>query len=160
VVSVHHMAYLRPGAAGAGAAAEEEEEEEGDEAAAAAAAAADPLLPPAEALVAPRLVFLYKLTEGAADASFGLNAAAMAGIGAAVVGRAAVVAQSMRRRTARQARASAAAAAAAAAAEAEDGNRAALVQALREALKLRGGGADWRSARSAAVAAVGSDSSR
>jgi DNA mismatch repair protein MSH3 len=109
-VGSYHMAYLRAdeaaGGAGnapastaaqaqqAGEAAAPPDSMEADgpgTAAGAAAAAAAPAVP--------RIVFLYKLTPGAADQSFGLNVAQLTGLPAAVVQRAAVMAEQLRRRT-------------------------------------------------------------
>jgi DNA mismatch repair ATPase MutS len=43
----------------------------------------------------PKIVFLYKLREGPATASFGLNVAALAGVPPPVIGRAAEIAEAL-----------------------------------------------------------------
>jgi DNA mismatch repair protein MSH3 len=116
-VGSYHMAYLRADEAAAGQAAgagdapvniavqpqhAAEAEAPGsmevyDPCSAAAVEASQGASAPAPAV--PSIVFLYKLTPGAADQSFGLNVAQLAGLPAAVVQRAAVMAEQLRRRT-------------------------------------------------------------
>ena len=89
-VGVYHMAYLRtdPTPPARAAVAVGTEVTGTDLVAAPAAATA--------AAAVPSIVFLYQLAPGAADQSFGLNVARMAGLPLAVVTRAAAVAEKMR----------------------------------------------------------------
>ncbi len=103
-VGVYHMAYLRAGEEGqAGAAAAGGDVEMADAGAAAEEQAAQQQAGAQEQGAAaaarpPSIVFLYKLTPGAADQSFGLNVAQLAGLPAPVVQRAAVIAQQFKGR--------------------------------------------------------------
>lgn len=145
------VAVLAVGASHAGQQAAVDTETAPSPAPAPAASGLPAAASPVAAVSVPRVTFLYKLTPGAADQSFGLNVARMAHIPADVVARAAVKAAGMRAAVERRAAGGSggasgtgAAAAAAAAAGCPSGGSgvqaqaAAAFKALREACESVG----------------------